>query len=108
MMLAPHLHLARLIETGEPNPDYIASLIGVVNVATVLAYMDKDRHAIRLYESVVGSFAEIHLHGLREPEQIARVCRVFCIAEQHIVRRSKHEVLQAIRLVESHIVAQPG
>lgn len=108
VMLAPHLHLQQLLATGEPNPYYLASIVGVLNVATALAYMHKDKRSISLYESIQHTLLAVARDGIADNETGERLCRVFLIADQYIAAQSKVDVLRAIRLVEYQIAHGEG
>lgn len=103
IMLAPYLHLQQLLDTGEPNPYYLASIVGVLNVATALAYLHKDKRSIRLYESVQHTLLDVARQGIADEESGERLQRVFVIADNYIAVQSKTDVLRAIRLVEFQI-----
>lgn len=108
VMLAPHLHLDQLIATGEPNPHYLASVVGVFNVATALAYMHKDKRSISLYESIPQLLLDVARDGVASAATGERLQRVFAIADQYISIQSKVDVLRAIRLVEFQIAHGEG
>lgn len=108
VMLAPHLHLQQLVATGEPNPYYLASIIGVFNVAVALAYMHKDKRSISLYESIQHAMLDVARDGIADPETAERLQRVFAIADNYIAIQSKADVLRAIRLVEIQIAHGEG
>lgn len=111
MMLTPYLHLHQLQADKRANPHYMASIVGVINLATALAYMDEDLRAVRLYESVAPLLIDIAHHGLNFPDAEAgaqRLDKVFRIAEQFIVAHSKTDILRAIRLIEYQIAHGQG
>lgn len=103
IMLAPHLHLQQLLATGEASPDYLASVVGVINVATALAYLHKDKRSISLYESIQHTLLDVARQGVADDETGERLQRVFTIADNYIAIQSKADVLRAIRLVEFQI-----
>lgn len=103
IMLKPHLHLALLLDEGQPNPYYLASVVGVFNVAMALAYMHKDIRSIHLYESIQQTLLDVAAHGVATPEAGLRLAKVFTIADQYIAIQAKTDILRAIRLVEYQI-----
>ena len=103
IMLKPHLHLALLLAEGQPNPYYLASIVGVFNVAMALAYMHKDIRSIHLYESIQQTLLDVATHGIATPETGLRLSKVFTIADQYIAIQAKTDILRAIRLVEYQI-----
>ncbi len=103
LMLAPHLHLQMLLSTGKPDPIYFSSLLSIFNVATALAYMLKDKRAIALYESLQGALLEVAQHGITTDETARRMKKMLCIADHYIESQGKHDVLRAIKLVESQL-----
>lgn len=103
IMLTPHLHLQMLLSTGEPNPVYFSSLLSVFNVATALAYMLKDKRSVRLYESMHDSMLEVAQQGITSEEMARRMKKMLCIADRYIESQTKHDVLRAIKLVESQL-----
>lgn len=103
IMLAPYLHLQQLLASGAPNLHYLASIVGVLNVATALAYMHKDKRSIRLYESVQHTLLDVARQGIADEASGERLQRVFVIADNYIALQSKADVLRAIRLVEFQI-----
>lgn len=103
ILLRPHLHLAQLLSEGEANPYYLASIVGVFNVAMALAYMHKDIRSIHLYESIQQTLLDIAAHGIATQETGLRLSKVFTIADQYIACQAKGDILRAIRLVEYQI-----
>lgn len=63
MMLPPRLHLDCLISRATTPPDYLTSIAGVFNVATALACLHRDRHAISFYEAALQLLLEIARQG---------------------------------------------
>lgn len=108
IMLAPYLHLQQLLATGEANPYYLASVVGVINVATALAYLHKDKRSISLYESIQHTLLDVARQGVADAETGERLHRVFAIADNYIAIQSKADVLRAIRLVEFQIAHGEG
>lgn len=108
IMLAPYLHLQQLLDCGEANPYYLASIIGVLNVATALAYLHKDKRSISLYESIQHTLLDVARQGVSDDETGERLQRVFAIADNYIAIQSKADVLRAIRLVELEIAHGAG
>lgn len=103
IMLKPRLHLACVLEGETREPLYLASIIGVINVAMALAYLHKDKHSISLYESVQQALVDIARCGIAGDEESRRLLRVFNIADDYIVSQAKVDVLRAINLVEYQI-----
>ena len=105
MMLAPYLHLQQLLAEGGTNPHYLASIVGVINLATALAYMDEDLHGASFYESVAPLLVAIAHHGLdrNNPQSQLRLTRVFTNAERFVIAHSKADILRAVRLIEYQI-----
>ena len=110
MMLTPYLHLHQLLAEGCANPHYVASVVGVINLATALAYMDEDLRAVSLYESVAPLLIALAHHGLdrHKAEEGERLRKVFGIAESFIIAHSKANILRAVRLIEYQIEHGPG
>ena len=108
LMLAPRLHLEMLLNATVITPYDLLSVVGVFNVATALAYLNKDKRAITLYESVQQSVLAIAQHGEDSPELRDHLRRVFNVADVYIVQQSRQNVLRAINLVEYQIKSGEG
>lgn len=108
IMLGPHLHLEMLLGECTPNPYYLASIVGVFNVATALSYLHKDKRSIRLYEATQLSLRDIAQSGVVAPETAARLKKVLGIADKYIEVQSKADVLRAINLVKYQLAHGDG
>lgn len=108
IMLGPYLHLEMLLGQREPDPYYLASVVGVFNVATALSYLHKDKRSIRLYEAIQLTLRDIAQSGAATPETGARLKKVLGIADKYIEVQSKADVLRAINLVKYQIAHGDG
>lgn len=103
IMLKARLHLEMIRSTDNSDPYYLASIVGVMNVATALSYMHRDTRSFRFYESVQPIILKIASDGIGNTDLGARLTKVFNAAERYIEVNSKTDILKAINLVRFQI-----